>query len=479
MSTPSLTPELSKIPELTSGSIKSIKALSHDHPVFEVTLTSGFVLVVKGDMKRVRHAEEQAAYGRASSQQKTQMDAERESQSQASIAWGSKIMKNVTGRKEELRTKPLTVNEFQEVTRAVKQGLSSDPKARAWIADNDRVWVKMPFISGLHDANIGNIGDRTGLTKEDKADKIEKNVMRVMPLLLNAEMWHELGEITAVDLFIGNNDRFVIRQKDLEKPRLGSRGDVKNPGNIFLLTGRIERAIALGLDTFDFNSATANLKAKWENNADEVSKLQILIDKQARLDFAAGCARGVGEDLFGQLHKLTELSTFTCKVGKIQFDTTFKIDELPALFEGFKDVFALGIEMGANKLKTYLQSKVRQQNWSKEPSATKPKILMGLREKSSDSSFQAGPPLPSGQLPPPSSPLPISTRRPPAPSPFPVGQLQPSGPTLASALSSPQLFSSPTPQASLAATSPMQPRPYQQIPQGIEDRMKYLKWWNG
>jgi hypothetical protein len=97
----------------------------------------------------------------------------------------------------------------------------------------------------------------------------------LLPLMLNHTMWYDLGRIVAVDLFIGNNDRFALLGNDTGR----TRGTMSNPGNILFLH-HMETAIVLGLDTWDQNNKLANLNTAIEGRHGaelEFAKLDILM----------------------------------------------------------------------------------------------------------------------------------------------------------------------------------------------------------
>jgi hypothetical protein len=138
---------LTPLPELKSGSIIAITPLAQDHPVYKVKLTSGVEFVVKSEQQGVlSEAEESAAYTAPKAQRAVYQE-KREKDTKASIVWGSKIMKNVTGRREELRAKPLTNSEVQILKTAFQRFLPKDD-----LVDNPKlIWVKMPFVEDLKD----------------------------------------------------------------------------------------------------------------------------------------------------------------------------------------------------------------------------------------------------------------------------------------------------------------------------------------
>lgn len=332
------------LPVLTSG-IKSVEELSEGHPVYKITLRSrsesDSVLVVKGELKRTF----------------TDTDAA------TSIVWGSKIMKNVTSRREELRAKPLTPPEFQELHRAIQQYCDPNSDARTAIQQKNLVWVKMPFVDDL------KAGEYRSRTAKDLNVLIK--IKRLVPFLLDPGTWYQLGVVTAVDLFIGNNDRFVMKWKSDIRHSEGRRGDLTNPGNILFLE-RVETALVLGLDTFDSNNTFSNLNAPL-TDALELRKLNILKPEvgKVRLEFACGCLRGVGENIHTFLKDLKEdlEGSFKVKRRPLSYDEIqIKIDDLPGWFEKdeFTSAFARGIEHGAGQLTFYLEKKVRK---SKERTA--------------------------------------------------------------------------------------------------------------
>jgi hypothetical protein len=111
------------------------------------------------------------------------------------------------------------------------------------------------------------------------------------------------------------------------------------------------------LDTYDPNSVAANLAI---GNYDE-NCLRILIDPGRCFTFAIACVRSVGSKMKDELERAGVASIGLSVVQPDRSVAIRKItmDELPTLFMPYALDFEAGIVAGAQRLKEYLQSKVR------------------------------------------------------------------------------------------------------------------------
>lgn len=251
-----------------------------------------------------------------------------------SIQWGSKLMKNVNN--PLVNTKIMTSKEIIEFRRAVGSTFAAtDPQAIS--AAQALRWVKMPMVQGLSDAEY----------YDDNSSIDLKRVKEIIPKLMNAKIWYDLGEVLASDIFSGNSDRFDI-----------SSGTWVNNGNLMFLDGGATSVI--GLDTYDPNSGDAgNLSSKGGFDA-----LQSLTDATKRREFAESCVGSVGS-------KLSKV--VTSKGGGrvvIMVDGQACSIDAGSLKDFYKQKYSgdldKGIAAGAGKLKAYLQNKSTQKEYVKK-----------------------------------------------------------------------------------------------------------------
>lgn len=325
---------MNTVPTITPGSITGIGGLT-SRPVYFLKMNgaNNASLVVKGE-SNIAHAP-------------------------TSVTWGAKLMKNVND--DRVNTKVMTAAEIQEFKAVVTQ--SFDPakdKQANWIAD-PFMWVKMPFVAGLSDAGLETTAMNWTATKKGgfipgpgfKGNATDlKNIRQAIPKLCNSNYWKELGTVVAVDVFIGNGDRFNI-----------DTGAWANSGNVmFAQNGNTFHAI--GLDTLDPNSPKcdgSNFSRSNLTRPGVYTALTILTDPSRRKQFAEAATKSVGAKMAEQLKGV---ATLTAEVGELDGRVASRsVDvqkELPGLFVKFAPSFEYGLMMGATDLRTYLQRKVAQ-----------------------------------------------------------------------------------------------------------------------
>ncbi len=279
---------MNSVPTLTPNSIQALQYIggSGYRPVYLLRLTTGAQCVVKGEKT-------------------TNADA------CISLRWGSKLMKNVVS--EDVNVKVLTQNELGEFARAAAALLPADQNLRDYLTQYAReiVWVRMPYIAGLSDSDIYR-GGQAG------ADALYLKMN-------DDQFWKDLGKTLAVDLFIGNFDRF------------NEKGEFVNKGNIFFkdVGGGQYRTIGLDFLASQFlATGEANL-ARFQTVNEGFEYLKVLTDPAKRKAFA----KKVRDELWEYL--LSENSKGIYALGGVS-----KIEE--------------GIAEGAEEIKRYLKRKFFQ-----------------------------------------------------------------------------------------------------------------------
>jgi hypothetical protein len=293
------------VPTITPGSITGIKG-NDRRPVFFLKLNNSPVwnLVVKGE-----------AMG----------DYRRES-----IHWSSKLMKNVQN--PLVDTKMLSRAEFDIVQQFARSAFPMGTPQRRFadVTFTDFTWVKMPMVLNLTEADWVERNDPPVI-------QIKKNVRQFS----DEGVWNELGKVVAVDIFNGNCDRFDI-----------NTGDWVNKGNIMFVAGGATKVI--GLDTYDTSGERSNLSVGGGFEA-----LRSLINAAARHNFAVACVKSVGREMQRVLRGMTYFSMIVDSLEGPK-PVRIKVDTMENLFAPYVPNFEAGIAAGAEGLKTYLQSKVRQ-----------------------------------------------------------------------------------------------------------------------
>lgn len=322
-----------------------------------------------------------------------------------SIKWGSKLMRHVNT--PTVKTKIMTPEEIEIFKNAARLVFDTNSEQYKNLDKIGPVFVKMPFVRGLNDADFYN----------EKAKKYDNTLAKKTVRKFSDEaVWRDLGQVVAVDLFIGNNDRF------------SSSGEWVNKGNVMFLENRV-----IGLDTFDYNSGiVSNLKTGGGFDA-----LRILIDNERRTAYAKQCARSVGEVLKGRLKAggARKLKIMTEEPTREYVEVD--VSTMEKLFDPYADNFEQGLRIGAAELKLYLQGLVRKyaQEWERAAPQQGPQV---------------------GQRP--QQGLQIGQRPQQGPQ---IGQRPHQGPPV-------------LPQAPLPGQQGRPPA--KTIPQGILDRMAYLGW---
>ncbi|MGE5570340.1 MAG: hypothetical protein ACM3S5_14990 [Rhodospirillales bacterium] len=253
---------------------------------------------------------------------------------EVSIHWSSKLMKNVNNKL--VNTKIMTPQEIQAF-RAFAHTHFPPTSSQYQNSNVNYIWVKMPMVQGLSDADFlvhnGNFGTAD-------VSKIQAAISK----LDDDKVWSELGKVVAVDIFNGNNDRFDT-----------TTGQWQNYGNIMFLASGATKVI--GLDTYDPNSPTADLAS-----GGAYPELLTLIDPVKRAAFALASVKSVGDvfrrELAGVQPGMTHLSIPVA--GRPGTDLWIRVNRLPDFFMPYKQNFEDGIRLGADQLKNYLLQKHRQ-----------------------------------------------------------------------------------------------------------------------
>lgn len=190
-------------------------------PVFFVTFRSGERIVLKGELR--------AMTGKQADQ---------------SARWASKMMKQVSA---EAKVKLLTdseLNALRGLTAFQFAGIGqAGRQTREYLLDliQSRMFAfyKMGFVGDL-----GNVGS---LIKAEDGKPIDKAKVKALltEFKTNRVVLVNLGQVVAVDLFIGNTDR------------IGPDGRIVNAGNLFFRKQDQHRAI--GIDFFEAQGEASNM----------------------------------------------------------------------------------------------------------------------------------------------------------------------------------------------------------------------------
>lgn len=304
---------MNSVPTLTTLGITAINGLVK-RPVFFLNLNNSPTpsVVVKGD-----HQADHAA---------------------VSIAWGSKLMKNVQN--NLVNTKIMTP---EEITAFKNAGLRSFKKGTPQQSHLSApyIWVKMPYVPGVTDADFIN----------DDASLNLKQVKQLIPKLSDSQIWRDLGAVVAVDIFNGNSDRFVVHMQDTRPA-----GTWANRGNIMFLGANLgHTTTVIGLDTFDPNATVNNLQS-----GGGFEGLKALINPVQCNFFASVAAKSVGKQIQFWLRDTGHRGYFTIPVRAVDGAAFLKleIDKMDTLFEPYANDFAQGITLGSARLKQYLDRKL-------------------------------------------------------------------------------------------------------------------------
>jgi hypothetical protein len=307
------------VPMITTGSISEVTGLTR-RPVYFLKLNNSPTpnLVVKGEKAFVGMEKDSPGIVE---------------QANISIKWGSKLMKNVQHRmvNTKLMTHPEIIVFKAKVARSFAE---KTPQYQNGIMGTYN-WVKMPFVPGVSDADMYD--EATGNVLKIKG-------MEVIGKLADERIWNDLGIVLAVDIFIGNNDRFDIET-----------GYWRNHGNFMLLDD--PNSAVIGLDTFDPCGAYTQSNLVIGKTYDA---LKSLTDPVQRLDFAQKCAKSVGEVL-GQIFTETGNLIIPISIKNENGDVGtcyVRQDEVENLYLPYAPALAQGIEIGATRLKQYLNNKI-------------------------------------------------------------------------------------------------------------------------
>jgi hypothetical protein len=202
-----------KLREITVDGIKDIKNLAgHHHPVFLLTFTDGTSLVLKS---------------------------ERASDSGARYNATAEIMAQIVD--PYAASAVLTPDEREAL---VKAQARATPYLRELLFQRDTIFVKMKRRTGFLDLQRPGFGQRPFTSFQ-----VGRLHAVVSQLSGAARVWETLGEIVAVDLFLGTADRIAPGGAE------GSgAANLQNAGNVFFKfdkSGRLKKALALdNYDTF-------------------------------------------------------------------------------------------------------------------------------------------------------------------------------------------------------------------------------------
>lgn len=318
---------MNTVPMITPRSITGISGLKK-RPVYFLKLNGAASpnLVVKGEQYSASIKEERDL--------------------EISIAWGSKLMKNV--QHSMVNTKIMAPTEIQLFKAAVHAKYTQpDQEFQFAFGGAAYKWVKMPFVAGLSDADVNEerkfkSGDTHYTLDVFTVTKLKEAINK----LSDESVWFALGKVVAVDIFNGNNDRFNIKT-----------GSWDNLGNVMFENGSGQMRV-IGLDTFSPVSGNAgNL-----SSGGVYPELLVLNDANKRRNFAELCARGVGTTL---KNKLLDVGTrVTAKINGPGGTSVVDISaaKLPEFFLPYAPLFEQGLAHGSYELKQYLQRKVREYN---------------------------------------------------------------------------------------------------------------------
>src|SRR5262249_9262029 len=140
-----------------------------------------------------------------------------------------------------VNARPMSPLEIRQFGAIPLTDLNSNQQEMQDILDPQRsTWVIMEFQDGLRqlDRSIEKHGSKTDVTK----------ICKILAALQNKANLKLLGRIIAVDLFVGNTDRFNFN--NATKP-------IQNQGNIVFQKDRNGDYWFVGLDPFDPNGSSA------------------------------------------------------------------------------------------------------------------------------------------------------------------------------------------------------------------------------
>lgn len=263
-----------------------------------------------------------------------------------SIAWTSKIMKNV----QDPLVKMILLDdqELNFLTSVVNQYIPGTPTCQDLIENvENSVWVKMLTASDLSD---GAFSTRGGDGKKDELN-FEK-LTALLSHLHNPDNWVELGKVLAADIFNGNSDRFSLDGTSWT-----------NGGNLLFINARI-----IGLDVWDPSnrSGQSNLfdRQMGRNHTFESKMLDPLSDTLKRRQYAENVVKAVGERIDRTLknagYKEDQKISITFGKGRGKVKIKCKRSEFTDLYTHRASLVEQGVIEGTDKLREYLLVKINR-----------------------------------------------------------------------------------------------------------------------
>ncbi|GEM_PF-5583962 len=342
---------MNTVPMITPGSISGMRGKS-DRPVYFLWLNNSNDpnLVVKGE-KLSTGLNEKAVEDAA-----------------VSIKWSSKLMNNVQNKL--VNTKIMTHAEIAEFKRVAQSSFANNSaEYRFLTSPTPMVWVKMPMVEGLSDADFFTANDNLHKVKGKVVNLYDqKKTKETISKLLSEKVWVDIGKVVAVDLFNGNSDRFFIQT-----------GEWINKGNMmFLANGQTS---VIGLDTFDtqgLNRSGLNSNLNKRGTYTELLPLKNLAERQS---FAEKCLKSVGTEFKRVFDKGSLNSiTFIIKGENQMLPLVISADNIGNIFfELFLESFVSGLSQGADDLKIYLQRKVRDYKAAGQARLQTNVVIPGMR----------------------------------------------------------------------------------------------------
>lgn len=152
-----------------------------------------------------------------------------------SIAWGSAAMKQVSAQADVRLVNKVELANLKTLAMPVFQpanfSLLTQQYVHELIDSNAFIWYRMQYVEKLRSLE--------GMLKG--------KALKLAAKLRDRATLHALGKVVAVDLFIGNSDRF------------DANGQILNPGNIVFQKQANKSYTPVGLDFFDAQGQAANL----------------------------------------------------------------------------------------------------------------------------------------------------------------------------------------------------------------------------
>ncbi|MBL8214937.1 MAG: hypothetical protein JNK87_29725 [Bryobacterales bacterium] len=198
------------------GTIVAWQVHGQTRPVFRITFRDNSALVIKAESGG------------------TDRDVNK------NLAWGGKLMRQVS---PQMKVQLLSQDEVREL-RAISPMAFTPRNARAYLTDlldatqmGIFVWVKMPYLSGLQDA-------------DDALKKGGDKAAELYATLSTAQTMRTFGKILAIDLFIGNADRVDP-----------ITGRIQNTGNVIFQRLGDGSLSMIGLDFYEASGEFSNLSS--------------------------------------------------------------------------------------------------------------------------------------------------------------------------------------------------------------------------